>query len=172
MGPGEGGPGEGGHLFSCFTSKIEPAWVSLLSVLEGPYLCFSFKRVPVYVSVPEWNLFIGFIFRRLTVCMFQLKTSVCLCFSARSALSRWRGHVLCPGGMENRCQVWNDGWSWYISVQCEVHDVWFSCPQNVLSVNMSVPVMFIGLSIFTVRCVKSEPALDAVMVRGVGMAQW
>lgn len=97
--PGEGGPGEGGpqgvdpattgwHLFSCFTSKIEPDWVSLLSVLEGPYLCFNFRRVPVYVSVPEWNLFIGFIFRRLTVCMFQLKTSVCLCFSARSALSR------------------------------------------------------------------------------------
>ena len=111
MGPGEGRPRRGGgqgrggpggrggaqgvdpatagwHLFSCFTSKIEPDWVSLLSVLEGPYLCFNFRRVAVYVSVPEWNLFIGFIFRMLTVCMFQLKTSVCLCFSARSALSR------------------------------------------------------------------------------------
>ena len=37
---------------------------------------------------------------------------------------------------------------------------------------MSVPVMFIDPSIFSVRCVKSEPALDAVMVWGVGMAQW
>ena len=37
---------------------------------------------------------------------------------------------------------------------------------------MSVPVMFIGPSIFSVGCVRSEPALDAVMVRGVGMAQW
>ena len=57
--PGEGGaPGvdpatAGWHLFSCFTSKIEPDWVSLLSVLEGLYLCFNFRRVPVYVSVPE-----------------------------------------------------------------------------------------------------------------------